>query len=44
MPYSAPENYHPQESYDHKNDIFSFGVIMHYLLTSKQPFYLFSEK
>jgi serine/threonine protein kinase len=44
MPYSAPENYRPQEHYDYKNDVFSFGVILHYLLTSRYPFYFYSEK
>ena len=33
-----------QESYSHKNDVFSFGVLLHFMLTSKYPFFIFSEE
>jgi serine/threonine protein kinase len=43
MPYSAPENYNFQDSYDSKNDVFSLGVIMYELFLGNYPFYLHDE-
>jgi serine/threonine protein kinase len=44
MPYSAPENYNFPATYDHKNDVFSLGIILHELFLSKYPFYLSNDK
>jgi len=44
MPYSSPESYHKTKDFTFKSDVFSFGVIMYNLLTSKHPFYVYSDK
>ncbi|MFQ5652740.1 MAG: PEGA domain-containing protein [bacterium] len=36
--YIAPEYYHPGEPPDGRADIYSMGIILHQLLTSKHPF------
>jgi serine/threonine protein kinase len=43
MPYSAPETYSSDCTFNEKNDIFSFGVMAYEILFNKFPFFVYKD-